>query len=47
MTGQAVAGLDDRPAADCLRRAGKRGRQRTCDVVGGVTRRVADTSTQV
>ena len=47
MTGEAVAGRDDRPAADCPRRAEERAGQRTCDVVVGVTRRVADTSTQV
>ena len=47
MTGQAVAGRDDRPAADCPRRAEERAGQRIWDVVVGVTRRVADTSTQV
>jgi len=47
MRRETAAGRDERPAADCPRRADERAGQRTWDVVAGVTRRVADTSTQV
>ena len=47
MTREAVTGWDDRPAADCPRRAEERAGQRTWDVVVGVTMRVVDTSTHV